>query len=527
MRFLSAFLAIATVFSPTYSHLQDNCNAAFFNSILPSNATTLSTTYVPPNGSFIQAGDIAYPIPATNLPSLCTVIINVTSSPTSSYTFGLFLPNQWNTRFIAVGNGGFSGGINWLSMGSVAPYGFAVLSTSTGHNSTGQDMTWALNNPESKTDWGYRALHGSVVLGKMVTEAYYGKSLAYSYYAGCSTGGKQGMKSVQMFPEDFDGVLVGAPAWWSTHQQLWQLTVGIINLPENSPSYIPYSTFPLISNEVLRQCDTSDGVEDGIVMDPKKCNFFPQTLLCQPGQNTSTCLTPPQLNTWYALHRPIADIHDVFVYPNFELGSEAQMPGSFGVYGTNAPSLYGTSYVQNYILDDPTWDWKTYNYTVVQIADALNPGGTNAVDFDISPFHARGGKLLHYHGLADGLIPTGASELLYNKYLYNMTAQGIALDDWYRFFLVPGMQHCSGSIGNAPWYMGGAQTIPGFYGVPGFRDAEHDVLLALMEWVEHGEAPEKVVVTKWRNDTDPGQGVLRQRPICKYPGEAVYMGEGT
>ena len=466
---LSRLLAITIALSTANAHPHDNCNNEFFNRVLPSNASTLGTYHVPANGSFGQAADIAYPINATNLPALCAVIVNVTSSATSSYTFGLFLPEDWNQRFIAVGNGGFSGGINWLSMGSVVPYGFATLSTSTGHNSTGQDMTWALNNPESKADWGYRAMHGSVVLGKQLTSAYYSRKLCYSYYAGCSTGGKQGMKEVQKYPSDFDGVLIGAPAWWSTHQQLWQLTVGIINLPEGSPSYIPYSMFPLISNEVLRQCDASDGVLDTIIMDPKKCNFHPQALLCHPGQNTSTCLSPEQIKTWEALHRPIADINNTFVYPNFELGSDAQIPGSFGVYGTNAPSLYGTSYVQNYILDDASWDWKTYNYSVVEIADSLNPGSTNAADFDISPFYERGGKLLHYHGLADGLIPTGASELLYNNYLYNMSAKGINLDDFYRFFLVPGMQHCSGSVGNAPWYMGGVQTIRGVYGVPGFR----------------------------------------------------------
>jgi len=471
---LSNFLAITIALSTVNAHPQsydtgDNCNNEFFKSVLPSNASILGTYHVPVNGSFGQAADIAYPINATNLPALCAAIVNVTSSATSSFTFGLFLPDSWNQRFIAVGNGGFSGGINWLSMGSVVPYGFATVSTSTGHNSTGQDMTWALNNPEAKADWGYRAMHGSVVLGKQLTNAYYNQKLRYAYYAGCSTGGKQGMKEVQKYPEDFDGALIGAPAWWSTHQQLWQLTVGIINLPEDSPSYIPYSMFPTISKEVIRQCDASDGVVDTIIMDPKKCDFRIQALLCHPGQNTSTCLSPEQTKTWQALHRPIADIHNTWIYPNFELGSDAQIPGSFGVYGTNAPSLYGTSYVSNYVLDDPSWDWKTYNYSVVQIADSRNPGDTNAVDFDISPFYARGGKLLHYHGLADGLIPTGASELLYNNYLYNLTSKGINADDFYRFFLVPGMQHCQGSVGNAPWYIGGAQTIPGVYGVPGFR----------------------------------------------------------
>ncbi|RDW63653.1 hypothetical protein BP6252_11198 [Coleophoma cylindrospora] len=527
MRCWPPLLALATLLLPrSYAYTLDNCNNAFFDSVLPTNASTLLTSQVPANGSFGQAADIAYPTNATNLPALCAVIINVTSSATSSYTFGLFLPNEWNDRFIAVGNGGFSGGINWYSMGSVVPYGFATISTNTGHNSTGQNMDWALNNPEAKTDWGYRALHGSVLLGKQVTNAYYSSSLSYSYYAGCSTGGKQGMQEVQMFPEDFDGVLVGAPAWWSTHQQLWQLTVGITNLPENSSHFIPYDMFQLMSDEVVRQCDASDGIVDGIIMDPKKCNFIPQTLLCQPGQNTSTCLTPPQIETWNTLHRPIADIHNTWIYPNFGLGSEAQMSSSFGNIGTNAPSLYGTQYVANYVLDDPNWDWTTYNYSVVQIADALNPGGTNAVNFDISPFHARGGKLLHYHGLADGLIPTGASELLYNNYLYNMTEKNIALDDWYRFFLIPGMQHCQNSVGDAPWYLGGAQTLANVTGVPGFEDKEHDALLALMDWVEKGNAPDYIITTKWQND-DPKQAVVRQRPVCKYPGEATYNGYGS
>jgi feruloyl esterase len=387
-------------------------------------------------------------------------------------------------------------------------------------------MNWALNHPEAKTDWGYRAMHGSVVLGKQVTDAYYSSKLRYSYYTGCSTGGKQGMKEVQMFPGDFDGVLVGAPAWWSTHQQLWQLTVGIINLPENSTGYIPYSMFPFISDEVVRQCDASDGVADGIIMDPKKCNFNPQEILCKPGANTREYLNPKQIATLDALHRPIADIHNTFIYPNFELGSERQMTGSFGVFGTNAPSLFGTQYVADYVLNDSNWDWHTYNYSVVRIADAENPGGTNAVDFDISPFHARGGKLLHYHGLADGLIPTGASELLYNNYLYNMTARNIDLDDWYRFFLIPGMQHCQGSIGDAPYYIGGAQTLSKTVGVPGFEDKEHDALLALMAWVEKGDAPDYLIATKYKNDNYT-QGVVRQRPICKYPGEAVYNGHGN
>lgn len=191
-----------------------DCSIEAINSILPANATTLSAVQVSANGTYGQgAADIAYPTNPTNLPGLCAVIVNVTSSPTSSFTFGLFLPEQWNERFLTVGNGGFAGGINWLDMGAGVGYGFAVVSSDLGHNSTSGDITWALNEPEKKIDFGYRALHGSTVLAKQIVEAFYGCQIKYSYYSGCSTGGRQGLKEAELYPEEFDGILAGAPAW--------------------------------------------------------------------------------------------------------------------------------------------------------------------------------------------------------------------------------------------------------------------------------------------------------------------------
>jgi feruloyl esterase len=146
-------------------------------------------------------------------------------------------------------------------------------------------MNRALNNDEFKKDWGYRAMHGSVVLAKQITEDYYKGKISYSYYAGCSTGGKQGMKEVQRFPEDFDGVVVGPPAWWSTRQQGWQMQVSMINLPENTTYYIPPSLFPIIGEEVMRQCDKSDDIEHGIIR-----------IIMTPRDVTSTqmpCSAPP------------------------------------------------------------------------------------------------------------------------------------------------------------------------------------------------------------------------------------------
>ncbi|KAF9882456.1 feruloyl esterase b precursor [Colletotrichum karsti] len=500
-------------------------------------AEVLMAVPISNNGSFGEVGNVAYPQNATYLPALCAATINVTSSSTSSYTFGLFLPETWNQRFLAVGNGGFSGGINWYAMGTGVKYGFATISTSTGHNSTSQDMSWALNNNETKADWAGRSLHGSTVLAKKIVEGFYGNAANKSYYSGCSTGGRQGVKSAQAHPEDFDGILAGAPAWMSTSQQLWQLKVGAINLPEDGPGYLPTAIFQVISDEVLRQCDTSDGIADGIIMDPRHCNFRPEKLLCTSSSaNKSACLTAPQVSTLKQLYQPLiqldADVHNLtYVYPNFGLGSESQMPSSFG--SNNEPSLYGTDYAKNYLFDDLNWDWKaSFSYATFVEAARLNPGDVNADNFDLSAFHSRGGKLIQYHGYADGLTPTDVSRVLYDETWLAMAEQGVDLDEFYRLFFVPGMQHCSGSVYDAPWYFGGSGHSSNLetngqhaFPVPGLDDAKHDALLALVAWVEGGSGVDELVATKYANDT-VGNGILRQRPICKYPGYASWDGKG-
>lgn len=516
-----------------------NCTVEAIQAALPAsgNATVLNVTSVPAGGSFGQGtADIPYPVDATNLTSLCAVIVNATTSAESSFTFGLFLPDGWNSRFLAVGNGGFAGGINWASMADGPPYGFASMSTDTGHNGTFLDMSFALDSAERKADWGWRAMHESVVLAKAVVSAYYGAAPVRSYFTGCSTGGRQAMKEVEMFPEDFDGVMAGCPSWWTTHQQTWQLEIGLINLPENTSHYIPPDMFPWISDQVLAQCDGEDGIEDGIIMNPNKCDFYYEALLCRPGSNTTEpCLTADQITTLEALHRPLAYGNNTWSYPNFGLGSEEQMPSSFGDVGTNAPSLYGTQYVQYMVVNDPSWSFTDFDgAAIVGLAEALNPGNASADQFDLSGFRARGGKLLQYHGYADGLIPTGASEYLYRKILSTMVGLGADdVDEWYRFFLVPGMQHCTGSVGGAPWFFGGsgqaqalepalaAGTVPGVA-----RDEEHDALLALVRWVEDGVAPDRLVATKFVNDT-AALGVERQRPLCPFPRYASYTGLGA
>ena len=507
------------------------CSASAFAAILPANATVSYAVSVAANGSFAEPSP-EFPTNDTGLPELCAVAVNVISSSSSSFNFGLFLPQQWNSRFLASGNGGFGGGINWNDMETSVLSGFASMGTDTGHLSATSDASWALDNPESQIDWGYRAMHGSVEMAKMITQSYYGCAIEYSYYAGCSTGGRQGFKEIQMYPDDFDGVLAGAPAWWTTHLQTWTLELGLWNLPVNSSSHIPSSLFPVIGQEVSKQCDPQDGLIDGIISNPMGCDFFPEALLCGPTSNTSDCLTAPQIKTLYKIYNNWVDVNDTFVFPHLELGSEAQYTVLLDT-DSGVPAALGTSWVLNFLLNstDTNDDWAdNFDYATVQLADAVNPGNATADDFDISPFAAHGGKLIHYHGLSDGLIPTGSSIYYYKQVLQTLLPAGVDVDSFYKFYLIPGMQHCQGSAVDAPWYIaGGNQPFslgPTVHGVPGFEDPKHDALLALMQWVEHGIAPDEIVATKYVNDS-VALGVQSQRPLCPYPSQARFNGTGN
>lgn len=414
-------------------------------------------------------------------------------------------------------------------MGAGVGYGFAAMSTDTGHNSTTGDITWAIDQPEKKIDFGYRAMHGSIVLAKQIVEDFYNCKPSYSYYSGCSTGGRQGLKDIELYPEDFDGVVAGAPAWWTSHLQTWTVKLGQFNLPVGAPSRIPPSLFNAVAAEVLRQCDPQDGLTDSIISDPAGCNFRPEALLCNAtvtNQTAAGCFMSPQIDTLYRIYNAYVETNDTFIFPGLEKGSEEQW---IVLLGGSAPNSLGTEYVQDFLLNDPTWPYQDFNYSIIELADRLDPGNATANNFDLSPFKARGGKMLMYHGFSDALIATGSSIYFYNHVLRTLLPKGIDLDDFYRFFLVPGMQHCSGTPTdvNAPWYFAGANQAgaigTGVHSVPGFSDARHDVLLALMAWVEHGQAPDSIIATKWHNDTLQ-DSVMRQRPLCMFPKQAKYVG---
>ncbi|KAK8001076.1 hypothetical protein PG991_013298 [Apiospora marii] len=472
---------------------------------------------------------MAFPTPAKNLSALCAVTVNVKSSETTSYNFGLFLPDSgWNERFLTTGNGGFGGGINWVDMNIFAHHGFASMSTDTGHNATAFDATWGLNQPEKLINWGHRAMHGSIELAKFMVTDYYGggkssnssttaaaaeKTIKYSYYASCSTGGRQGLKEIQHYPESFDGIVVGAPG-------------ALYNFPENASYHVSQAQVETVKSEMLKQCDVQDGVEDGVISDTFGCQFDYDKLLCgeggAAGNNKTSCLTPDQVQTVRNVFSEWReDNGSTLVFPGLPLGADPS--GMLGTFNGLGRGLF-----ENWVYNDTDWDYTKFTYADVLEADRVDPGDAAADTFDMSAYRARGGKIIMYHGMADMGIPTGSSRVFYDNVHEAMGGGADAnkeadLTDFYRFFLIPGMGHCNNGPG--PWYIaGGSQDLPNVtYSVPGHEDADHDVVLAMMRWVEEEKAPEQLIGTKFVGD-DGAAGIESQRPICLYPKQAKYIG---
>ncbi|RSH80314.1 uncharacterized protein EHS24_008890 [Apiotrichum porosum] len=509
-----------------------SCTAATFEAFLASSnitATVNSAQAIAANGTFEVTNNTAYPSSPTKLQALCAVEVNVTSEAGTHYSFGLFLPDAWNNRFLAVGNGGYAGGINYIDMGAGAGYGFAVMSTDTGHSGGFQETAWAYNNTESITDWGWRAMHGSTVASKALINAWYGSASEYNYFSGCSVGGRQGLRALQLFPEDFDGVSAGAPAWWTTHNQLWAVKTLTYNYPANASHFIPSSMFNVIGAEVIKQCDPQDGVTDTIISDPFRCNFNPLTLLCAPNV-TESCLIPDQIETLNKIYNDWVETNQTYVFSHLLLGTEASWNNDVGT-GSLATLESQSGFAQDLMQLGDSWTFEDLTIETVELADEINPGNATADDFDLSPFYNRGGKLIHHHGLSDGTLATGSSLYFYTHVVRAIWEHGIDVDDFYRLFLIPGMEHCQSTPSNmnAPWYIAGANQpasiSTSLHSVPCFSDAKHDVILALMAWVENGTAPDSIIATKWVDDNTQAE-VSRQRPICPYPKEAKYNGTG-
>jgi feruloyl esterase len=432
-------------------------------------------------------------VAAGDLPAHCRVAATSTPSTDSEITIELWLPAAgWNGKFEAVGNGGWNGTIDRNALAAGLRRGYATAGTDTGHQGGGGP--W-MQNKEKIIDFGYRAVHEMAVTGKAVVAALYGSGASKSYFAGCSAGGRQGLKSAQRFPEDFDGIVAGAPALNTTGRAVFSMWIAQ-NQHRDDASFIPATKFPAIHDAVLDACDALDGVKDRVLENPRQCRFDPGVLECRSG-DAATCLTPAQVDTARKMYQPVVNSRTKTpIFPGLEYGSEL----GWSTFGGRQPFGIGTQMFQFMVFKDSAWDYHTLNFdSDMALVDRIEGGLINAMDPNLKPFVGRGGKLIQYHGWADQQIPAGSSVGYYQRVLDAMGgARQISAN--YRLFMVPGMAHCGGGDGTASF----------------------DMLSALEHWVEEGKAPDSIPASRIVNGAAD-----RTRPLCPYPQAAVYKGSGS
>ncbi|KAI0381934.1 tannase and feruloyl esterase [Hypomontagnella monticulosa] len=513
------------------------CTTDYFNGIIPSGISIESVTRVASGGKYSESGNLGYPAYAGGLPALCAVIVK---NESANYRFGMFLPDTWNSKFLVVGNYAFLGGINWLDMGAGTKYGMAVLSTDTGHNSGAGDITWATTD-QLRQNWAYKAMEGSITLGKQLVKDYYNnKAIAYSYYSGCSTGGRQGLKQIQRNPDMFDGALIGAPAWDTKNLMPYISKLAVWNLPETAAGSLSSTT--LISRlqaEVVEQCDSLDGVKDNIVSSPSDCrqHFDITAIRCDKTTNQTGCWSEEQISTAQKMYGDYTINNGDLVYEGLDYSSESE----WGTYllpaaandQNNVRRNFDAQYERTFMSYGSGWQITSYNDSVVsdaRIRDA-NSVQASADKYDLGSFRQKG-KVLMYAGLADATVPVQHTDLYYSN---TVKAMG-NVDDFFRYFHIPGMGHCWGTPDNvkAPWMIGGAgqaaQRPPynSGYSVPlNYKDSQHDALMALMDWVEKGTAVTQIIASEFNFTSSSTLVEYRQRPICMYPKTAKWNGKGN
>jgi feruloyl esterase len=484
---------------------------------ITSAQTVAAGAFAPPaNTTPWLAGDPNF---YKGLPAFCRVTAVAKPAPDSDIKIEVWMPSsEWNGKFRGQGNGGFAGEIDYHTLGLAVAQGYASAATDTGHAANGGDASWALGHPEKIIDFAYRAIHQMTVVGKATVKAFYGDAPQHSYFANCSNGGRQALMEAQRYPEDYDGILAGAPANYWTHL----LSSALYNAQTTTldpASYIPTGKIPAIAKAVNAACDAKDGVADGILNDPRQCHFDPAILLCKEA-DSNACLTQPQVTTLKKLYQGAHDSKGQEIFPGFVPGGEDGQ-GGWGLWITGpAPGkallfVFGGGFFSDMVYDKADWDYKKANLDeAVAAADKKLASVLNATDTNLKPFESRGGKLIIYHGWNDsGISPLNT--INYYESVQNKMGKQEA-DSFLRLYMVPGMQHCGGGPG------------PDVFGQMGFstsNDPQHNIYLALEQWVEKGSAPSTVIATK-----QAGEGatavVKMTRPLCAYPQVAKYKGSG-
>ena len=486
------FLVIATIFTLMLPRLVSAQSCEALSSLkLPDATITAATSvaagaFAPPTRGGRGGGGFS------DLPAFCRVEATLKPSADSDIKVEYWLPaaTAWNGKFQSTGNGGWNGNIDMNALAAGLRRGYATASTDTGHQGGGGP--W-MQNKEKMIDYGYRAVHEMTVKGKAIASSYYNNAPKLSYFTGCSAGGRQGLIAAQRFPDDFDGIVAGAPALNATGRAVFSMWVAQ-NLHKDETAYIPPTKYAAIHNAVLEACDALDGVKDRVIENPLKCTFNPKVLACT-GADSATCLTEAQVDAARKMYLPVVNTKTKKeIFPGLAYGSEL----GWATFGAPQPFGIGAQMFQYMVFNDPNWDFKTLNFDEhMALVDKAEAGLINARNPDVSKFTSRGGKLIQYHGWADPQIPSASSTQYYQSVLDKMG--GSKVMDSYRLFMVPGMNHCGGGDGTATF----------------------DMLTALETWVEKKQAPASIPASH----TADGR-VDRTRPLCPYPQVASYKGSG-
>ena len=477
---------------------------------LPNLTITASETVPAKPFQTANSPQVIPPSARGTLPAHCRVAAVLTPSSDSHIEMELWLPTEnWNGKFQAVGNGGWAGSmpsgtgapqLAGRTMASALKDGYATASNDTGHKGNGADASFALGHPEKLVDFAGRAVHEMVVKSKAIIGAFYGSGPKLSYWNGCSSGGRQGLTEAQRYPEDFDGIVAGAPANYWTH-----LMAGIVwgaqAAAKGQPGNMQAEKLSLLHDAVLRACDALDGVKDGVLEDPTRCKFDPKQLECK-GADGPACLTGPQVEAARKMYSGASNPRTKQqIYPGMAPGSELGWDPVTGLQ----PFGIAESHFRYIVFKDPNWDYRKLDFdSGVALTDKTDDGlgainAINAIDPNLQAFFAHGGKLIQYHGWNDQQI-SGLNSVNYYKSVQERLGGASRVGDSYRLFMMPGVAHCGGGQG----------------------PNQFNPIGALERWRESNTAPDQITAMHVTN------GVVDAiRPLCPYPQVAVYKGSGS
>lgn len=462
-------------------------------------------------------------------------------SSDSEIKFEVWLPPtaaDWTGRMKVNGTGGYAGAIPYARLAQDIGDGFVTAGSNMGHDG-GESVSWTLNHPEKVKDWGLRAHYSVATAAKALAKAFYGVAVAHSYFEGCSNGGRQALMMAQNYPDLFDGIVAGAPSNFYPDLLMWLLWTGKALTPSVpfGPPSVSTAQRQAVTARVLEACDAADGLVDGQITNPRQCHFDIDTM----GPSGDGTLTADEVAVFKAMYAGTTSSSGVQRYTGARLGSEADWSPLFADNGG-----YG-NFIAHYVysVEAPPFDWRRdidFDGVYDHVKEVLTPA-TAAPSPDLRAFAKHGGKLIQYHGLNDSVVPPDGSigyyyaltqfewikylpDRLADRVIEQLTPQIVAataqafgrrVQEFHRLFMLPAVGHCGGSTGPSS-IGGGAPEPPAAY-----RNAETHVVSAVIKWVEQGVAPEKIVASRF----DATGALVRQRPVCPFPAQAVYKGTGS